>query len=99
MSNLLTEKKRIIVMKKYFQLIIDLGFDYDGFHKAKDLKGLIDELVRIASLGLICDTNEKMYEDEEGNSYNILLEKLKNGSVKNRSYAECYIDEEEKEEQ
>lgn len=27
------------------QDIIDLGFDYDGFNKEEDLKGLIDELV------------------------------------------------------
>lgn len=30
------------------QYIRDLGFDYDGFNNIEDLKGLIDELVRIA---------------------------------------------------
>ena len=30
------------------QYIKDLGFDYDGFNDVKDLKKLIDELVRIA---------------------------------------------------
>lgn len=29
-------------------MIIDIGFDYDGFKKAKDLKELIDELVDYA---------------------------------------------------
>lgn len=30
------------------QYIRDLGFDYDGFNNVEDLKGLIDDLVRIA---------------------------------------------------
>ena len=32
-------------IKENNQLIIDLGFDYDGFNNVDDLKGLIDELV------------------------------------------------------
>ena len=35
-----------------FEFIIDLGFDYDGYEESKDLKGLIDELVSIAKIGL-----------------------------------------------
>lgn len=31
------------------QYIIDYGFDYDGFNKSEDLKGLIDMLVDYAS--------------------------------------------------
>lgn len=30
------------------QLLIDIGFDYDGFNKVESLKGLIDELVSYA---------------------------------------------------
>ena len=32
-------------IKENNQLIIDLGFDYDGFNNVDDLKDLIDELV------------------------------------------------------
>jgi hypothetical protein len=35
-----------------FQLIIDLGDDYDGFNTVDSLKGLIDELVEIARIGI-----------------------------------------------
>jgi hypothetical protein len=35
-----------------FQLIIDLGDDYDGFNTVDSLKGLIDELVAIAKIGI-----------------------------------------------
>lgn len=34
------------------QDIVALGFDYDGFSSAKDLKGLIDDLVLIAKQAL-----------------------------------------------
>ena len=33
------------IMSDYLQYIIDTGFDYDGYHSAEDLKGLIDLLV------------------------------------------------------
>jgi hypothetical protein len=35
-----------------FQLIIDLGDDYDGFNNVISLKALIDELVEIARIGI-----------------------------------------------
>lgn len=34
------------------QTIVDLGFDYDGYVDAEDLKRLIDKLVNIARIGL-----------------------------------------------
>lgn len=34
------------------QMIIDIGFDYDGYSKAEHLKELIDELVDYARRGL-----------------------------------------------
>ena len=43
--------KKIDIMERYFELIIDLGFDYDGLSKSDDLKTLIDELVHYARLG------------------------------------------------
>ena len=62
-------------MEKYFELIVDLGFDYDGFSKVEDLKGLIDELVRLASLGRVCNTTEAIYADN-GQQFTILGERL-----------------------
>ena len=35
--------------------IIDVPFDYDGYESSKDLKGLIDELVELATYGLTLD--------------------------------------------
>lgn len=41
-------KDRIDKALDKIQLLIDIGFDYDGFNKADSLKGLIDELVSYA---------------------------------------------------
>lgn len=68
--------KRIEIMERYFEIIIDLGFDYDGFEQADSLKGLIDELVRFAKLGRICNTTEPIFECAN-KKYNILHEELK----------------------
>lgn len=70
--------KEITIMKKYFQMIIDLGYDYDGFNNVKDLKGLIDGLCKYASLGKECNTTEPIYANGNKN-YNILGEELKEG--------------------
>lgn len=40
------------VMRETLTLIIDLAYGYDGYHKAEDLKELIDELAEIAKNGL-----------------------------------------------
>lgn len=71
------------IMKKYLQLIIDLGFDYDGFNESEDLKKLIDELVRYAVLGRDVNDKEVMYVkdlDDKGR-YNILMEKINENKV------------------
>jgi len=39
-------------MQQQLQQIIDIGFDYDGYHSTEDLKQLIDELVDMARNGL-----------------------------------------------
>lgn len=39
-------------MQQQLQQIIDIGFDYDGYHSVEDLKQLIDELVDMARDGL-----------------------------------------------
>lgn len=67
---------RIIKIKnEYLQLIIDIGYDYDGFEKTESLKELIDELVGLAKKALINDDKSIIYVGgEEG--YNILHEKV-----------------------
>ena len=64
-----------LIMKKYFQMIIDLGYDYDGFNSVESLKGLINELVRLASLGIVCNTTEPIYKNND-KKYNILMEEI-----------------------
>lgn len=44
--------REIAVYKSALQTIKDIAFDYDGYEKADDLKGLIDELSEIASRAL-----------------------------------------------
>lgn len=66
---------QIIIMEKYLELIHDLGYDYDGFNYEKDLKGLIDEMCRYASLGRVCNTTEPIFVDRD-KEYNILNEEI-----------------------
>lgn len=69
-------KNIIEIMERYFELIIDLSFDYDGLNEVKSLKVLIDELKNYASLGRAYNTTEPIYENN-GKKYNILHEELK----------------------
>ena len=41
-------KGRVAELQSRLHLIVDLGFDYDGFESADDLKTLIDDIVKIA---------------------------------------------------
>ena len=71
----------IKIMEKYFELILNLGYDYDGLNEKESLKKLIDELCRYASLGRAYNTTEIIYVNGD-KKYNILNEELK-GSDKN----------------
>lgn len=68
--------KYTIIMEKYLELVYDLGYDYDGLDDKASLKMLIDELVRLANLGRVCNITEPIYE-KEGKKYNILMEEIK----------------------
>ena len=68
-------KQQIIIMEKYFELINNISFDYDGYNDVTGLKGVIDELNRLANLGRVCNTTESIYESK-GVKFNILLQKL-----------------------
>lgn len=52
-------QKQVELKDKYSELIIDIGFDYDGYSKAESLKELIDELVNYAKASL---KNEEVEE-------------------------------------
>ena len=68
------------IMEKYFELIIDLGFDYDGLNDEDSLKKLIDELCRFAKLGRAYNTTETIYVND-GKKYNIIHEELKDSET------------------
>lgn len=42
------QKNKIDNKDKWCQLIVDIGFDYDGYNDVENLKRLIDELVSYA---------------------------------------------------
>ena len=68
-------KREKEIMTKYMQLIVDIGFDYDGYNKSEDLKELIDEIVEYATLGIECNDKKVMYQNET-KKYNILMEEI-----------------------
>lgn len=68
----------IIIMEKYFELISDLGFDYDGSNSIESLKCLIDELCRLSNLGRVCNITETIFVNDN-KAYNILQEEILEG--------------------
>lgn len=76
-------KKQIEIMEKYLELIIDLGFDFDGCNTVESLKGLVEELVHLASLARACNLTETIYENG-GKKYNILHEEIEDNDGENK---------------
>lgn len=69
--------EQIKLKNAYCQLIVDLGFDYDGYNSVESLKSLIDELVGYAQKAIDNDDKTAIYVDEDGHEQNILLEDIK----------------------
>lgn len=69
--------RKIQIKDKYLDLIIAIGYDYDGFSKAENLKGLIDELVRFAGMALNNDDKTPIAIDSNDRQLNILSEIIK----------------------
>ena len=69
--------EQIKLKNAYCQLIVDLGFDYDGYNSVESLKSLIDELVNYAQKAIDNDNKTAIYVDEDGHEQNILLEDIK----------------------
>lgn len=66
--------RSIEIMERYLELIYDLGYDYDGCNDVESLKGLIDEMCRLASLGRAKNVTEPIFADNKGMKANILGE-------------------------
>ena len=69
--------RKIQIKDKYLDLITAIGYDYDGFSKAENLKGLIDELVRFARMALNNDDKTPIAIDSNDRQLNILSEIIK----------------------
>lgn len=69
-------KRQIEIKNEYAKLIIDLGFDYDGYSNADDLKKLIDELVNYAKDILNNNDKKIVYIGGNNKKYNILNEEI-----------------------
>lgn len=76
--------RSIEIMEKYLELIYDLGYDYDGCNDVESLKGLIDEMCRLASLGRARNVTEPIYVDSKGKEANILGEIILKGEEMNK---------------
>lgn len=73
----MTKKKKIELKDEYAQLMIDLAIDYDGATKAKNLKYLIDDLVKYAKAIVNNDDKLVVYIDYKDRKYNILGKEIK----------------------
>lgn len=69
-------KRQIKIKDRYLQLIIDIGFDYDGFNNVDDLKSLVDGLCTYAEKAKNCDDKNTVYVSGNGIKENILGEKI-----------------------
>ena len=70
-------ERQIKIKDEWCQLIIDLGFDYDGCNTVESLKDLINELVDYAHKAIICDDVSVVYVGADDKKSNILLEDIK----------------------
>ena len=70
-------ERQVKIKDKWCQLIMDLGFDYDGLNTVESLKGLIDELVDYAHKAIICDDVSAVYVGADDKKSNILFEDIK----------------------
>lgn len=68
--------RELKIKNEYFQLIHDIGYDYDGLEKPESLKQLIDELIDLANKGYKSDDKSVIYTAANGTSQNILFETI-----------------------
>ena len=68
---------------EWLNLIWSIGFDYDGCHKAEDLKELIDQLVDMSKKARKCLYEGKLFTDKEAERIG-LMEITKRSKNNNR---------------
>ncbi len=69
-------ERKLKIKDGYLDLIVGIGFDYDGYDDANSLKGIIDEIVGYARKALKNDDNSIIYSGIDNTKYNILNEEL-----------------------
>lgn len=77
--------RQIRIKNEYFQLIHDLGYDYDGLEKPESLKQLIDELIDLANKGYSNDDKSAVYTTLDGVEKNILGESIGDDESESRA--------------
>ncbi len=73
-------ERQIKIMEKYFELICDIGYDYDGYNDVEGLKSVIDEMIHFASLGRVANDTEPIfssYQNGQSKEINILGKEIK----------------------
>lgn len=50
---------------EWLEIIVGIGFDYDGCNTVESLKGLVDTLVEMSQKARECLRSEKIFYDEE----------------------------------
>lgn len=73
------EVRKNKIKNEYLRLLVDIGYDYDGLSKPKDLKALIDELVGIAVKAI--ENDDKSVMTIGSTPKNILGEKIEEKGV------------------
>lgn len=78
LTELDNRKRDIEIKDSYFDMISVIGYDYDGLEFPKDLKNLIDEMVKYAHFGLESNDEEVMFISGRNfeEKFNILHERL-----------------------
>lgn len=69
-------ERKLKIKDGYLDLIVGIGFDYDGYDDVENLKGIIDEIVGYARKALKNDDNSIIYSGIDNIKYNILNEEL-----------------------
>ena len=75
-------------MAQQLQSIVDIGFDYNGYHSTAELKKLIDKLVGMASQGLDGIRPYYITFDKRGNKTFVESVMLENGNYIQRELSE-----------
>ena len=69
--------RRLQLKDKYLEMIIDLGWGYDGEeNNLQGMKNLVDELIKYARKGINNDDKSVIYESAKGDKQNIFFENV-----------------------